>query len=329
VTDTARKTYFPGLDLLKFILAIMIVAAHCRLFEEFTDLKVLADRLFSIAVPLFFAMSAFFFVRKIDAMEEVDKRRQFKKTIKRLAILFAIWYVLMLPMTWFKWWSIATLKETVYAVFLSCTFNGYWFIKALIINTAILYLCRDRWSMILLSAVSFAVYLLFAYNYIYHYLPIEFSPYYSFYYHTSFFCIGAMMARYYDKIRIFGLSALILVGLWVVLFISTSYLPVDPLYRFFSIVFLFPLFERMDLRRGEKLKTMRNMSIILYMVQFILIWLYDGACDRWLGSESIQYSVLQFSVVRFLVVLSIAIAIARMILALERMPKMGFLKYLH
>ena len=85
----------------------------------------------------------------------------------------------------------------------------------------------------------------------------------------------------------------------------------------------------MDLRRGEKLKTMRNMSIILYMVQFILIWLYDGACDRWLGSESIQYSVLQFSVVRFLVVLSIAIAIARMILALERMPKMGFLKYLH
>ena len=212
MTDTARKTYFPGLDLLKFILAIMIVAAHCRLFEEFTDLKVLADRLFSIAVPLFFAMSAFFFVRKIDAMEEVDKRRQFKKTIKRLAILFAIWYVLMLPMTWFKWWSIATLKETVYAVFLSCTFNGYWFIKALIINTAILYLCRDRWSMILLSAVSFALYLLFAYNYIYHYLPIEFSPYYSFYYHTSFFCIGAMMARYYDKIRIFGLSALILVG---------------------------------------------------------------------------------------------------------------------
>lgn len=329
MTDTARKTYFPGLDLLKFILAIMIVAAHCRLFEEFTDLKVLADRLFSIAVPLFFAMSAFFFVRKIDAMEEVDKRRQFKKTIKRLAILFAIWYVLMLPMTWFKWWSIATLKETVYAVFLSCTFNGYWFIKALIINTAILYLCRDRWSMILLSAVSFAVYLLFAYNYIYHYLPIEFSPYYSFYYHTSFFCIGAMMARYYDKIRIFGLSALILVGLWVVLFISTSYLPVDPLYRFFSIVFLFPLFERMDLRRGEKLKTMRNMSIILYMVQFILIWLYDGACDRWLGSESIQYSVLQFSVVRFLVVLSIAILIAWMILALEKRSKMGFLRYFH
>ena len=97
--DIARKTYFPGLDLLKFILAIMIIAAHCRLFEEFSDVKVLADRLFSIAVPLFFAMSAFFFVRKIDSLDESGKRKQISKTIRRLIILFGIWYVLMLPMT--------------------------------------------------------------------------------------------------------------------------------------------------------------------------------------------------------------------------------------
>jgi hypothetical protein len=92
---------------------------------------------------------------------------------------------------------------------------------------------------------------------------------------------------------------------------------------------IFPVFERMDLECGGRLKTMRSMSIILYMVQFVLIWLYDGACDRWLEAESIQYSVLQFSVVRFLVVLSISIAIAWAIVELEKRPKMGFLKYLH
>lgn len=327
--DTVNKTYFAGLDLLKFILAIMIIAAHCSLFEEFTDVKVLADRLFSIAVPLFFAMSAFFFIRKIDSLKECDKRIQLNKTIKRLIILFGIWYVLMLPMTWFKWWSIATFKETVYALFLSCTLNGYWFIKALIINTAILFLCRGRSIMLLLAAVSFAVYLLFAYNYLFHYLPIDFSPYYSFYYHTSYFCVGAIMARYYDKISLFGLSTLTLVGLWVVLYILTSYLPIDPLFRFFSIVLIFPVFERMDLKCNERLKTMRSMSIILYMVQFVLIWLYEGASDRWLDSESIQYSVLHFSVVRFLVVSLVAIAIAWVILELEKRPKMGLLKYLH
>lgn len=329
MTDIVRKTYFPGLDLLKFILAIMIIAAHCRLFEEFSDVKVLADRLFSIAVPLFFAMSAFFFVRKIDSLDESGKRKQISKTIKRLAILFAIWYVLMLPMTWFKWWSVATLKETVFALFLSCTLNGYWFIKALIINTAILYLCRDKKAMILLFAISIIVYLIFAYNYIFHYLPIDLSPYYSFYYHTSYFCVGAIMARYYDDIRLFRLSSWTLLGLWIILFVLVSFLPIDPLYRLFSILLIFPVFERMDLECGEKLKTLRNMSIILYMVQFVLIWLYNGACDRWLDSESIQYSVLQFSVVRFIVVLSIAIAIAWVVLELEKRLKLSFLRYLH
>ena len=183
--------------------------------------------------------------------------------------------------------------------------------------------------MFLLAAVSFAVYLLFAYNFIFHFLPIDFSPYYSFYYHTSYFCVGAIMARYYDRLHTISLSSRLLVGLWVLLFVLVSFLPFDPLYRVFSILLLFPVFERLDMKCVERFKTMRNMSIILYMVQFVLIWLYDGACDRWLESESIQYSVLQFSVVRFLVVLSIAIAIAWLILELEKRPKRGFLKYLH
>ncbi len=323
------KKYYAGLDLLKFILAIMIIAAHCSLFEEFTNVKVLADRLFSIAVPLFFAMSAFFFVRKIDSLEESDKRKQFNKTIKRLLILFAIWYVLMLPMTWFKWWSIATIKETVFALFLSCTFNGYWFIKALIINTTILFICRGRIAMLLLAAFSFTVYLLFAYNNIFHYLPLDLSPYYSFYYHTSYFCVGAIMARYYDEIRLFLLSSWTLLGLWIILFVLVSFLPIDPLYRFFSIVLIFPVFERMDLKSNERLKTMRSMSIILYMVQFMLIWLYKGACNKWLQPESMQFAILQFSLVRFIIVTVFALGIAWMIVKLEKEPRLSFLKYLH
>ncbi len=321
--------YYAGLDLLKFLLAIMIIAAHCSLFDEFADVKVLADRLFSIAVPLFFAMSAFFFVKKIDALDEGDKRTQFKKTIKRLVILFTIWYVLMLPMTWFKWWSIATIKETVYALFLSCTFNGYWFIKALIINTVILFICRGRRAMLLLAAVSFAVYLLFAYNYIFHYLPVDLSPYYSFYYHTSYFCVGAIMARYYDEIRLLRLSSWTLLGLWIILFVLVSFLPIDPLYRFFSIMLIFPVFERMDPKCKERLKTMRSMSIILYMVQFMLIWLYKGACNEWLQPESMQFAILQFSLVRFIIVTVFALGIAWMIVTLEKKPRLNFLKYLH
>ena len=183
--------------------------------------------------------------------------------------------------------------------------------------------------MLLLAAVSFAVYLLFAYNYLFHYLPIDFSPYYSFYYHTSYFCVGAIMARYYDEIRLFRLSSWTLLGLWIILFVLVSFLPIDPLYRFFSIMLVFPVFERMDLKNNERLKTMRSMSIILYMVQFMLIWLYKGACYKWLQPESMQFAILQFSLVRSIIVTMFALGIAWAIVKLEKEPRLNFLKYLH
>ena len=83
-----------------------------------------------------------------------------------------------------------------------------------------------------------------------------------------------------NKIRLFRLSSWTLLGLWIILFVLVSFLPIDPLYRFFSIMLVFPVFERMDLKNNERLKTMRSMSIILYMVQFMLIWLYKGACNK-------------------------------------------------
>ena len=183
--------------------------------------------------------------------------------------------------------------------------------------------------MILLAAVSFTVYLLLAYNYIYHFLPIDFSPYYSFYYHTSYFCVGAILARYYDEIRLSRLSSWTLLGLWIILFVLVSFLPIDPLYRFFSIMLVFPVFERMDLKNNERLKTMRSMSIILYMVQFMLIWLYKGACNKWLQPESMQFAILQFSLVRFIIVTMFALGIAWAIVKLEKEPRLNFLKYLH
>lgn len=183
--------------------------------------------------------------------------------------------------------------------------------------------------MLLLAVFSFGVYLLFAYNYIFHYLPLDLSPYYSFYYHTSYFCVGAIMARYYDEIRLFRLSSWTLLGLWIILFVLVSFLPIDPLYRFFSIVLIFPVFERMDLKCIESLKIMRSMSIILYMVQFIIIWLYNGACNKWFLPQTIQSAILHFSLVRFIIVTVIALGIAWMIVTLEKRPRFNFLKYLH
>jgi peptidoglycan/LPS O-acetylase OafA/YrhL len=139
-----EKQYFPGLDLLKFILALLIISAHCHLFSEFPSGEHWWGRFTAIAIPLFFGISSYLFFRKVYNLPVAKSpQSQIYHTVKRLAILFSCWYLLMLPVTYFRFYSVATWKETVFAIFLSCCFNGYWFIKALIINTTILFLVAE------------------------------------------------------------------------------------------------------------------------------------------------------------------------------------------
>lgn len=63
--QTLNRSYYSGLDLLKFIMAIMIVAAHCDLFKELGLAYNLAVLLWKIAVPTFFTVSAFLFYDKL------------------------------------------------------------------------------------------------------------------------------------------------------------------------------------------------------------------------------------------------------------------------
>ena len=113
-----QRSYWPGLDILKLVLAIFIVAAHCRLFEENLVVKEWFDRLSSIAVPLFFGISSFLFTKKLEACPEIDKKQLLRKTISRLLVLFSVWYIIVFPVTYFRWWSVATFKESLFALFL-------------------------------------------------------------------------------------------------------------------------------------------------------------------------------------------------------------------
>lgn len=326
-----KKTIY-GFDLLKFIMAVLIIAAHTHLFEEYDILASIRGNIASIAVPTFMAISAFFFFKKIYRVpKEENTRPILVKTVKRLAILFLCWYILMLPMTYIKFFSVATIKETVFAIFLSCTFNGYWFIKALIINTCIFYLCRDGKALILCTFISYFIYLFFSYNYIYHFIDFPYHPYYSFYYHLAYYSAGVLFARYGESILRNNINHLLILAIWILLFLASLffYEVLDPIYRLFSIPLLFILFYQLDLQPRPYYKTMRDMSIILYMVQFVLIWLYNGACDLWLQSDSMSYAVLQYSITRFIVVTMVAIVIAWLILRYEKYPKCDFLHYLH
>ena len=197
-----QSQYYPGFDLIKLILAILIIAAHTQLFEEIPIIHQIINPIEGSAIPTFFAISAYLFYQRIsNCTSNNESYAILKKNIKRLLTIFCIWYLLMLPMTYFRFFSIATIKETIYAILLTCTFNGYWFFKALIINTIILYICRNKKTLIASSILFFLIYIYWAYNYIFNYCSITISPYYSFYFHTFYFYIGALIARYQESIH--------------------------------------------------------------------------------------------------------------------------------
>lgn len=76
-------------DLLKFVLAIMVVMLHTNVLPS-------AMRpVLTTAVPLFFLMSSYFFFLKVESLEDFDKPLALKKYVLRNAKLFAFWSILV------------------------------------------------------------------------------------------------------------------------------------------------------------------------------------------------------------------------------------------
>lgn len=61
----------------------------------------------------------------------------------------------------------------------------------------------------------------------------------------------------------------------------------------------------------------------------MIIWIYNNLCNDYLNHTSDIYQILQYSVTRFIVVLSIALGLSLLILKLEKRPSLSFLKKLH
>lgn len=236
--EQSLREYHPGLDILKFIMALFIIGSHTSLLCEFEVVHTFLLHVFDIAVPTFFTISAFLFYNKIDGLSEVDSIKVFNHTLKRLIVFYVIWWILMLPMSLSTFFSIANIKEIIFAVVLQSTFGGYWFIKALIINTVLLFICRNGIRFYVFSFLSISIYLFLAYNYKYHYIELPFSPYFSFFYQTVYFALGAILVKLMKNKRLYiGIDIKLFFS--ILLLLCISFLKIgDPIARF-----LYPFFS--------------------------------------------------------------------------------------
>lgn len=159
-----QKTYYPYLDLLKFICCIGIVGIHTWPFYYATEsLKDWYVKLCPVFVSIFFVVSSYLFWQKIEFNNnDWGKLAHF---CKRLLILLGCWSFLLLPhwlplfirhnpTDWYLW--------IVPKMLTTGTTSGSWFIMSLIYGTIICYLFNRFLNKHLVFALCAFIWLYFS-----------------------------------------------------------------------------------------------------------------------------------------------------------------------
>ena len=307
--------YYKTFDVLKYILAVLVVSAHCNLFEENVFLYETYSHVTECAVPTFFSLSAFLFYCRIKG--NINGGRDILvHTIKRLSVLYVIWSVLMLSISIPEFFMKATWKELLYVIPFRSSFWGYWFIKALVINTALVYFLRKH--LCVCTILSTIVYLFFAYDYVYGSISGKIHPYYTFFYHTYAFSFGALIAKYSERIIHWINSVYILVIALVLMFAMSFIVEMRVISKFVYPILLTLLALKMTIKIDQKkCKSFRNDSILYYMLHFSIIYIMNQILPMPINS-----------IIRFLIVYSLLVGVCFILRESEKIPQLKFLRYL-
>lgn len=100
-TVKSKRVVFSDLDVVKFLMAFLVVEIHTRPF----GISSLVQGIDCIAVPFFFIASAFLCFRGVDVGQFSDGESgacfRVRKTIKKLLMLYVAWTVIYIPVSLF------------------------------------------------------------------------------------------------------------------------------------------------------------------------------------------------------------------------------------
>lgn len=161
-----RKQY-NGLDVVKFLLAILVAARHIIqvFFTQDSRWHVLIGSwLSNLAVPTFFIISSFFLFQKVDR-EHVEGKviaRYCWKVLK----MYVLWSVIYLPIDWYNWYHGQTgvwegILDYLQAFLFSSSIVQLWYLPALAVACLIVWTLYTRggriWLILAVTGCLFVV----------------------------------------------------------------------------------------------------------------------------------------------------------------------------
>lgn len=156
-----RKRAYYSLDLFKYISALLVVAIHVNPFSDLSETfnaYFIAD-VARLAVPFFFACSAFLHFQKRKSLNQVNLIRY----EKRIGLLYLVWSVIYLPYILYSIFSadslwIGFIRE-VRDFFFTGSYYHLWFLPALMFGMFLLYEMIRRLSFSISALICLILYL--------------------------------------------------------------------------------------------------------------------------------------------------------------------------
>ncbi|MCM3631059.1 acyltransferase family protein [Paenibacillus glycanilyticus] len=157
------KPNFGGLDWLKFMAAIMVVANHTSPLLSYSATAdfLVSNLLTRIAVPVFFMTAGYLFFRKLTG-NELSDRIALRSYMLKIAKLYAIAILLYIPLNVYTGYFSDSF--TVYSLLKDIVFDGtfyhLWYLPALIIGLYMVYRMNRVMPMKAMLALAGLLYLI-------------------------------------------------------------------------------------------------------------------------------------------------------------------------
>ena len=141
------KKQYCGLDLLKFVMAVLVAARH--MIQVFYPAEsrwrlIIGSWLSNLAVPVFFMIAGFLLFRKIPDTDKKSGWSVVGRYAWRIVKLYLLWCVIYWPIDIFNWYHgtatiMETLKAYVHSFFFSSTIAQLWYLPALAVAVLIVW----------------------------------------------------------------------------------------------------------------------------------------------------------------------------------------------
>tara|TARA_Y100000296_G_scaffold86611_1_gene126986 strand:- start:75 stop:1031 length:957 start_codon:yes stop_codon:yes gene_type:complete len=256
-----------SLDILKLLMAFMVVGLHAGFLGEFSTLGsyLSVNGMFRIAVPVFLVINGFYFFSILAKGSQIN-------WIKRVLILYVVW---MLFYSYF-WFSVPEISLVGIVKLVKSIVIGYhhlWYISGML-GAAILLLIFKRWSstfLVFTIITSSMIGVMIQYLGNYHYfegsiLDKLFNMHWfhrnAFLFSYPFFCIGYLINKHklHESITLIG--AIVVSAIGILLLFFESYFNYyqegreggfdNYLSLLFVCPFIFVLFTKLEVQGNSK-----------------------------------------------------------------------------